>query len=636
MVAAIRRGLEGWEPTWDVATTTVRIRDVFSMHPPLTGMAAAPSVSADIAYSFPGPLHLYLVAIPVEVLGTTWGLLLGMAVVNTLICVAAIWLIRRRMGERWAMVGALVLATLMWTLGSGMLIYPTPLAIGVVPLFAFLVAAWSLADDDGPAWPVCAFLANYLFLDQLVFIVIVPLVGFVALVMNGARLWRIRRREPDHWPAHRRSRIGWAASAVVVTVVAWIPPLVDQFVKPGHNLGKIVHAFTSATGADGHLAGQSPTLAGALGVVASVTAVPRAWLPPSFRTVPFDTDGGGSSFVVGLVWTVVLLGVLGWAAWRARRRGDTRVTAAVAVAVTGWLAYIITAMQNPDWQGFAQRYFLGLWALGAFMWLVALVGVATALPGLVERLRARSTTGLALLTLTVMVVASAAGYRQTSARALDPSRTSPLAAQIRHAVKDPRIGPGPVLVDTYPRTGGSARQYLPSVLLGLQDAGIEFRVRGAFDAQQFGAWRSFDQDRDATTKLVVSTVARGASGERPFAVVRPPAVISDRAYAAYTAHMRSWAESLTELRTNPRLSIDRDERLALDRKFAAAFDAIDRDGLRLLSMPFFVGMLQRTYEDGGALIIDVPGMTDRDVELWAKEWGRRVVSSVYLYLEPVR
>ena len=63
-VAAVRNGLHHWVPTWDAATTTVRVNDVFSRHPPLIGMWSSASGWSGHQINFIGALQLYLLAIP--------------------------------------------------------------------------------------------------------------------------------------------------------------------------------------------------------------------------------------------------------------------------------------------------------------------------------------------------------------------------------------------------------------------------------------------------------------------------------------------------------------------------------------------------------------------------------------------
>jgi len=632
--SAVERGLAGWEPSWDVATTTVRIRDVFSAHPPLTGMAAAPSAGSDVAYSFPGALHLYLLALPVKVLGTTWGVLVGMAIINTAVSVVAIWLVRRRLGERWAMVGALFLAMLLWTVGNGTPIYPTPLAIGVVPLFAFFVAAWSVADGDAPALVVLAVLGNYLFLDQLVFIVIVPLVGFVALALLGARLWRLRRTRRERWRERRRPYSRWFAAGVAFTVVVWIPPLVEQFFTSGQNLGQVLHTFASGDVGIDRAGRIEPGLFGALGMVTSVTAVPRGWLPPSFGKVPFHADGGGAPFLVGLAWTLALFGLLGWAAWRASRRGDSRVATAVAIAVVGWIAFVITAANNPDWHGYLQRYFLGLWPLGSFMWFVTVVGVVTASTGWASRVRSWSSRGLGAVAGAVVIVALLAGGRSTAAPAMGPSRTDPASASVRRQVSEADLGPGPVLVTTDNRV---SRRYFPSVLLGLQDAGIEFRVMGRFDAQQFGVWRSESRRHDATTRVrIVSSPTREPGERRIFAVVPPP-VMSAAHFDRVDSAIHRWMSRPGRRRINREVIRDARVRAELEDFVAGVRRKAAAKGTDPLTDPDLIRILALWASSTEGPPFVIPGVTGGELRSWVRESQRRSPSGrVYGFAGPLR
>ncbi|MBS1847653.1 MAG: hypothetical protein JST73_05195, partial [Actinobacteria bacterium] len=384
-IAAIRLALAGWEPSVDSGATTVRIRDVLSTRPPMTGMAAFPSMNEAQNYSFPGALHLYLLALPVRLLGTTWGVLVGMAIINTAASAAAIWLIRRRLGERWAILTAVFLASLLWTLGTGPLVFPTPMAIVVVPLFAFLVAAWATAEGDEAGLLVFVMLANYLFLSQLVLVVVVPVVAAVALARFVAvRVAERRRSATDS--ADRRRRRKWIVASAAFTVLVWIPPIIDQFTGAG-NLGKVFNSLTSGHVRIDFYANLKPSFRGAVGVLTSVVAVPHWWLPPSFVHAPFDRRGGGTSFVVGAAWTVVVVALGLWGYLRARRRGDRTIVSMLAIAVSVWLAYLVTAWKDPDVLGYSQQYLMGLWPTSAFIWLAVTTAVASAVPDVRKRLR---------------------------------------------------------------------------------------------------------------------------------------------------------------------------------------------------------------------------------------------------------
>ncbi len=630
VVSALRRGLTGWEPSWDVATTVVRIRDVFSMHPPLTGMAAQPSASAEVAYSFPGPMHLYLLAIPVRLLGTTWGVLLGMAAINIGCCVAALWLVRRRVGERWAVVAATVLAALLWTVGSGVLVYPTPLAIGIVPLFAFFVAAWSVAEGDRPAYVILAVLANYLFLNQLVFVVVVPVVVTVAVGLDLARRHRARRADPTGRTRRRRHDRRWLGAAALVTLVAWLPPLIDQFFTPGGNLGKLIGAFASGQVAAEQPAAVSPSLTGALGLVASVTAVPPAWLPPSFDRAPFGPEGANASFLTGLLWSVALFGLLAWATWRAVRRSDHRVVTAVAIAVAGWGAYLLTALGNPDPKGFAQRYFLGLWSSAAFLWFVTIVAVVRALPRRVRRVRLAVPVGLAAVGVVLVVVAALAGFRESTNFALMPSRSTEVAPDIRAAMVPELVGEGPILIDG---RHFRMRRHLPSMMLGLQDAGTEFRVQTAFDAQQFGASRWARQHPDAVTRLRLSPSEEHGADERLVATFEPEPYLTPEEFGRLQDVLIDWLSTDVDDRINPALELDPADRAEAEASLDDALAAADGDVAGVLEAS--VDMLAGWGQVDGVALFDVPGLTGDELQVWALEAQRRSLGIVHLFAAPL-
>ena len=626
--SAISRGRSHWEPTWDVATTAVRIRDVFSAHPPLVGLAAWPSSEGSVTYSFPGAFHLYLLAVPVRLFGTTWGLLLGMAAINTAMCLVAIWLIRRRLGERWAIVGALFVALMLWTLGSGIMVYPTPLVVGAIPLFAFLVAAWSVADGDAPAVFVFAFVGNYLFLNQLVFIVVVPLVAVTALVWYVLHLRLVRRTDPAWWPVVKRRHLRWGRSATALTLVLWIPPMLDQFVTGGHNLGKLFHVFTSGNVAIKKPHIHHPSLGGALGMVTSVTTVPRGWLPPSVAKVGFDLDGGGSPFVVALVCTIVTFALVAWGVWRARRRGVRSVVTAASIACVGWVAYVITAANNPDKAGYERRYFLGLWPFAVFFWLVVIVGLFEGRRSPIAFVQRRPHLGIGATLVAVVGVTALSLFHPPVAPILPNSKFQPISITIRHTAAHANLGSGPLLVEA----DSDARRYLPSVLLGLQDAGIPFRVRAPFDIEQFGAARAYSSPRDATSLLFVSTVRQPNMDF--VAALSPPPVLSARRFAELDAKMRRWARTTDRVRLNPALKVN----AATSAHVQVFLDSVQRasrgtDGGIAASKQFLVAV--ELYGDvHGVPLVDIPGVNARDLNLWARQVLAKMEPTAFLYRAP--
>ncbi|HET8930240.1 MAG TPA: hypothetical protein VFN21_06240 [Acidimicrobiales bacterium] len=630
VIAAIRNGVSGWQPTLDAGITAVRVRDVFSAHPPLVGLAAQTSFESSAQYSYLGAFGFYLLAVPVRLLGVTWGLLLGMAAINSAAVVAALWLVRRRVGERAAMLAGVIVASLLWTVGSQMLIEPTPVAAGIVPMFALLVAAWSVADGDAAALVVVAAIANYLVLGHPKFIVVVPLLCLYAVIMWVRGRLRLRADDPtawrDQWKIDRRVLVGCG----VLTALAWLPPLVDQFRAGGGNLGKAIHAAVSGQAQDLQVGAVQPTFTGALGMLTSVTAVPPAWLPPNFAHPPFDRLGGGTPFVVGLVCAALLVALLGVVVGSASRREDRTVVRAVATGVVAWIAYLITATQNPDAYGFRARYFYGLWPLAAYLWLVVAIGLVRACPSVVTRLRVRSSATTGGLVLAVLAVVGLsvpyADHAEAKSAPLVPAATA-----IRHTVATEMAGSGPTLV---PVDFTTSRLW-PAILLGLQDSDVPIRVSGPIMVQQFGSARDQDAHHDATRMLVLrqSSMPAPPGGRRIGTFATKVRLLSPGRFAVDTAKMRAWASSIDQMRINPHLVASRGMRSILD----ASLATLGRDaphGEALVADPTLLGLLVTAQPFLREPIFDVPGMSADELALWATDaYGMQ--GETVLYEAPV-
>ena len=512
VVSAVRNGLADWAPTSDAAIVAVRTRDVFSAHPPLYGLAASSSVGSGSLYSYTSGWMFYLLAVPVHLLGTKWGLLVGMAAINGAACVAALWLIRRRAGEMAAILACAFVATLLWTIGSQAMVDPSELSSDLLMVFAFLVAAWCVADDDALALPVLALSGNYLLLTVLRYGVLVPAVVAWSLVVCSVRWYRTRDRAGRH--EQRRSQLRWLAVSVVATVIMWVPPLVDQ-VAGTHNLGKLAGAAFGG-GFDHRQAVQAaPTLSGAAGVITSITAAPSWWLPPSYAHPPFDPVGGGASFVWRFGWSMVLLGSFVGALVLSWRRRDRTALVALGTSFVGWIALYLTLMQNPSPFGFGVVwYFNALWPLAAFVWFTIVFAFVRGLPRVRDALRVRDrSVVLAGCAVTLVFTALALPYRNAYTTAFN----IPQNRQIRAAAAEAFHGDGPVLVEA-PDLGGTL-QFRAPVMLGLQDAGVQIRVPPGWATQQFGSFRSSTR-HDAVVKAVVSRSPTPPPGGRLVGVAR--------------------------------------------------------------------------------------------------------------------
>ncbi|HET8929306.1 MAG TPA: hypothetical protein VFN21_01485 [Acidimicrobiales bacterium] len=626
VISAIRNGLADWEPTWDAATAAVRIRDVFSAHPPLIGLAASTSLKADQHYSFLGAFEWYLLATPVHFLGTTWGILLGIAVVNSIACATAIWLIRRRVGERGAIVASIALASVLWTIGSQAMVDPSQHHVGVLVVFCFFVAAWSVADRDTPALVVLVISGTYLMQGTMKYSLVVPVIGAWALAVWFVRLRRVHTAETTTDETPRPVAKRWLAAAILLAVVLWIPPAIDQVAGTG-NMGKLVHAFVNGEANDGAVNGGRTSLTGSAGVVAAVTATPPWWLPPTYAHLPFSSSGGGAPLAWRVLWALTLLGLAGLSVSLAIRRRDWCIVTGISFGMVAWLTFFVTALLDPSPIGFAPVYFRGLWPFAALLWFIILWGLVRAMPRVRRPLLERDRFVLGGATaLVVVVVALAVPFKDvdTFAETIGPAR------DIRSAVATGFAGSdGPVVVDAKILL----ERYQPSVVLGLQDAGVGARFPGSYEIQQFGTSRAVRGDEVAKVSLRQSPGV--PEGGRLVGRIRIPTAMSQEEFAAVNAKMKNWAASLSSLKVGDRAATTAAGRRQLDTAAAAIFrDPKSRSGA-LVNDPRFVQVLATWPARWTWPIFDIPGVSAAQGERWGLEKSRRVDPYLYVISSPL-
>src|SRR6478735_4794964 len=133
----------------DVALTEISVRDVGGTHTPLFG------VYSRYGWHHPGPLLFYALAVPYRLLGTDGSALAGGAVlVNALAVGGSAWLLWRRGRLGGLVVGGLVLAVLLHSLGGAVLPTPWNPLITVLPLLLFVLAVWSVVCGDAWMLPI--------------------------------------------------------------------------------------------------------------------------------------------------------------------------------------------------------------------------------------------------------------------------------------------------------------------------------------------------------------------------------------------------------------------------------------------------------------------------------------------------
>jgi hypothetical protein len=136
-VALVRAFRDGWIPSGDEANIATRALDVFSRHPPLTGL---PSTSVEygrrIATNHPGPIEFYLLAVPLRVFGMSAGPLLTAAAINLSCALIALWVFFRRLGLTAMLWAGVLLLAVIWSAGTAVLTDTLSSNMTMYPLLA--------------------------------------------------------------------------------------------------------------------------------------------------------------------------------------------------------------------------------------------------------------------------------------------------------------------------------------------------------------------------------------------------------------------------------------------------------------------------------------------------------------------
>lgn len=371
--AVVHNGVRGLFPYDDGATTVLRARDVFGGPFPLVGMSAAGGSRTGFDVFFPAAWQLYVIAVPTRILGVVWGPLVAMGLLNTVWVLLAAWLLIRRLRLAEAMVGLAFIAVLLWSMGSGFMITPIPMEMLILPMALFLIAVWAATQGDAVGIWVLALVANYMWLDHLVLVVSVPVIAVAAVV--GFVLWyrRTRRRGDDESRRALRSANRGLIAAGVITVVMWIPPLIQQFTTSPGNLRLLI----ASAGTDRPTLGSWPA---AVRYVFGLIGRPPFWFRGSLERPGYVRRSIGGSVVEGLpllqavvAVVVVALGVwLGVLAWRRRDRAGLWLLIVAGVAL---VASLVTAYSAPTYLGPPSGYLRAMWAVAMFVWMAIVINL---------------------------------------------------------------------------------------------------------------------------------------------------------------------------------------------------------------------------------------------------------------------
>ncbi|HEY7627535.1 MAG TPA: hypothetical protein VH761_10720 [Ilumatobacteraceae bacterium] len=308
IVALISVSRERWYPTGDMAQAELHVRGFFH-HPPLVG-AAGRIGTPFVPYgqgSHPGPA-LWVALLPVYLLTgkSSFGIELGMTLLQLAFIVATVVVVRRLFGVIGGLVVASIAAALVHAVRPATFIEPWNPWGALFAFFCFIALSWGVLLGRHRWLPAAAFAGFFAVQCHVGYAL---LVGATLLALAGSMLWRWRTAEEDTDARQVILRSGLVT--VAVSVVMWLPPLVDQLRRDPGNLRILWRHFTSSTDPDG-----TPRMfvgiVAALKAFAGEFAIPGPWLRGAFRE-PDDSP----NVVTFLVATALVVSV---AALVARRR----------------------------------------------------------------------------------------------------------------------------------------------------------------------------------------------------------------------------------------------------------------------------------------------------------------------------
>lgn len=348
VIAVIAVRSPPWYPLVDLAQIEMRVRDVGTSHPPMTGLGGR-IFGLNTQGSHPGPVSFYLLAPVYRLLGSTpWALQVSAAVLNVAALGGTVWASHRRWGLRGALLVAAGLAVVMRMYGTVVLLYPWNPYMPVLFWILFLVCVWGVLCGDLVLLPLAVAAGCVCAQTHVPYL---GLVGGVGLVVIGGLVWQYRRARGD--AAARRRVVRWTLAALGLGVLLWAPVFVEQVGGDPGNISVLVDSFTDPT--------DQPVGASTAWTLLTEHLNPVRLLDADRSTVPPQ----GPGIVLMAVWAAS-------AVVAARLRDRTLVTLQVVVAVALLLGFItISRIFGTTW------FYLTLWAFGtATLALVAVVATA--------------------------------------------------------------------------------------------------------------------------------------------------------------------------------------------------------------------------------------------------------------------
>jgi hypothetical protein len=457
--------LPDWSPQADPALMGLRALDTGTLRTPLLGQPSQSGVYADSVASVhhPGPLHFYLMALPVRLLGGTVGMLTVSVLVTGTCLVTAAWAVFRQLGRSAGVVAALALAAVAFTTGASSLVNPVSSSIAGYPLLLSAVLLWCIASGDVRLLPAATAAVSFTAQQHLS---VVP--ATAVLVVGAAALLVLTWRREGRWRDRRSRRelARWGRWSGVVALVLWAPVLVQQVFGSAGNLGQMVwfarHSdreslgLTSAVWQLAHTLGLPPLL--------GRTDVTGSWLisRPSPAT---------------WVSAAAVVAVMAWLCGsRSRRADDPRLAGLGAMVGVVAVAGLVNGSSVPVGLEQARLSFYH-WAFALAFFVALVVGLALVPPvrRAVSGRRPAALAGLAVVAVAVPSLVNPALDRRTNtpeaaAAYLDPAVVDRLADGVVAHADD--LGEHPLLIA---RNVPLYLMYRDTLSVALIERGIDVR-----------------------------------------------------------------------------------------------------------------------------------------------------------------
>ncbi|KNX39066.1 hypothetical protein [Luteipulveratus halotolerans] len=371
----VRLLVHGWTPQGDEALVAVRAHDVFSAHPPLTGMRSTSEFTAPGVHAHhPGPMQFYVLAPLYAVTGWWSGsLLITSLLVQCAFVAAAVIGAHRAAGRGAALVVVGVTLALGRVFGQS-LVLPLNSWPDVLGLLAVLVLAWLLLLGRRGALLPYAACATFVAQGHVIFFPLVLLLS-VGVAATAAVRWWLGRRATNGHARRSRSAVGsgraWRRTGLITAgllALLWLPTVVETWVNDPNNVGELWRLATGAGSTSPAAVPVPPEGLSTEGPLKDVTFGSAAQFVLGLL-VPFGSlrllgEQSGLRAVIGLV--VVVLAVA--AVVRPTRRG-MRAGVAMSLAMLVPLIWMAVKAGSP-----VQLLYCAL-PLAASLLLTGLVGL---------------------------------------------------------------------------------------------------------------------------------------------------------------------------------------------------------------------------------------------------------------------